>query len=250
MKKAAGKLPRIEKFNFAPGRIIGGTYVVESLLGGGYEGEVYRVTEQRTGVPRTAKLFFPHRNEKDKAARIYAQKLNRLKTCPIIIQYHHAETIHIQRQPVTCLISEYVDGFPLSDFITLHPGKRLPAFKALHLIYDIACGLEDIHWKKEYHGDLHAGNILVMPQGIFFDVKLVDLHHHGRSSPAQREADILDLVHLLYHAVGGKAHYLKQPDEIKALCRGLRSDLILKTLPTVRHLREYLESFPVGFTRE
>ena len=75
------KLPKIDKFDLEPGRKIGGIYVVEERLGGGYEGEVYRVTEERTGITRTAKLFFPHRNEKDIEARKFAQNS---KSCAIV----------------------------------------------------------------------------------------------------------------------------------------------------------------------
>ena len=66
--KTRGK--RIESFDLRPGRVIGGKYVVDDKLGGGWEGEVYRVTESKTGVTRAAKLFYPHRNERDTARRV------------------------------------------------------------------------------------------------------------------------------------------------------------------------------------
>ena len=55
--------------------------------------------------------------------------------------------------------------------------------------------------------------------------------------------DVVDLIRLLYDAVGGARWYASQPREIKAICRGLRRDLIHRTFPTARHLREYLEIF-------
>ena len=237
------RLPKITQFALEPGRIIGGTYQVEEYLGGGYEGEVYRVTEFRTGVPRTAKLFFPHRNENDVEAMTYARKLESLRDCSIVIQYHHAETLRIRRQAVTCLISEYVDGMVLSKYINSHPGKRMPPYKALSLIYALVTGLQEIHWKNEYHGDIHSDNILIRPQGIFFDVKLVDFFNLGRSNQERRKEDIVDTIHLLHEAIGGQKWYSKAPQEIKDICRGLRRDLILKRFPSVRHLREYLESY-------
>jgi len=241
MKKPVKKSPRIERFDFQPGRIIGGTYVVEEFLGGGYEGEVYRVTETRTGVTRTAKLFFPHRNQKDREAKAYAQKLERLRDCAIVIQYHHAETLQVRRQPVTCLISEFVDGIKLSHYIQQHPGKRMPPYKALQLFHALVCGLEQIHWRREYHGDLHSDNVLVKPRGIFFDVKMVDFFHLGRYAGEHRRDDIVDLVRLLYEMAGGRARYAKMPQEIKDICRGNRRDLILETYLTCRHLRQHLE---------
>ena len=55
--------------------------------------------------------------------------------------------------------------------------------------------------------------------------------------------DVAEIVRLLYDAVGGQMRYAKQPPEIKAVCKGLRRDLIGRAFPTASHLREYLESF-------
>ena len=75
------------------------------------------------------------------------------------------------------------------------------------------------------------------------DVKVVDFYAHGRSTAAHRRDDVADLVRILYDAVGGPRHYASQPPEIKAICKGLRRDLIGKAFPTARHLREHLETF-------
>ena len=245
--RAPRRLPRIEKFDLEPGRTLGGTYRVENYLGGGYEGEVYRISEIRTGVPRTAKLFFPHRNEKDKQAREFARKLERLRDCSMVIQYHHAETIQFQRQKITCLISEYVEGVRLSSYIKSHPGGRIAPYKALNIIYALARGVDQIHWKREYHGDLHTDNILIRPRGILFDIKLVDFYNLGRWSKERRAVDIIEMVQVLYEMIGGKKWYAKMPQEIKDVCRGLRHDLILRSFPTTRHLIEHLESFETEF---
>ncbi|MEQ8195675.1 MAG: hypothetical protein RIB59_14415, partial [Rhodospirillales bacterium] len=69
VKSRKPKPPKIEKFDLEPGRKIAGIYEVEEFLGGGYEGEVYKVVESRTGISRTAKLFFPHRNERASRSR-------------------------------------------------------------------------------------------------------------------------------------------------------------------------------------
>lgn len=233
-----------DSFDLPPGRRIGGKYVVEGFLGAGWEGEVYKVTEIRTGIPRAAKLFYPHRNERDRAVRFYATKLDRLRHCSIVIQYHHSETLRFRGAPVTCLISELVEGHLLADFIAMQPGHRLPPFEALHLLHALAAGLEQIHVRKEYHGDLHEDNVLVKRRGIGFEVKLVDFYHWGRPTAAKIREDVIQLIRLLYDALGGQARYAKHPPEIKAICCGLRRDLISRRFPTAGHLREYLESFP------
>jgi hypothetical protein len=241
--KSPNKTPRIEAFDLQPGRVIGGKYVVDRPLGGGWEGEVYKVVEKRTGIHRAAKLFFPHRNVRDRAVTFYAKKLERLRNCSMVIQYVHTETMRVRGQPVTCLISEYVDGMILRNFLKQQRGQRLTAFQALHLLHAIALGLEEIHQVREYHGDIHEDNILVRRRGIHFDLKILDFYHWGAPTAAHLRDDVADAIRILYDMIGGKRHYASQPAEIKSICRGLRRDLIAKYFPTAKHLRAYLETF-------
>lgn len=235
---------KVTHFGFEPGQRIGDKYHVEAFLGGGLQGEVYRVTELQTRVRRAAKLFYPQQNQGGRTARNYAQRLDRLRDCPVVIQYHHAETIRLGGIDVTCLLSEYVNGMLLSDFIAKHPGARLPAFKALHVLYPLVCGLEQIHRQGEYHGDIHAWNILIRPRGVFFDLKLIDFFNYGRSTAQHRRDDIIDVIRLLYAMVGDRWRYRRQPPAIKAICRGMQRNLILESFPTASHLRRHLETFP------
>ncbi len=233
----------VDSFDLQPGRLIGGKYVVESFIGGGWEGEVYKVVERKTGIRRAAKLFFPQRNAGDRAVKFYARKLNRLRKCSIVIQYHHSEVMRYRKLPITCLISEFVEGELLTKFLARQRGKRLDPFQALHLLHALARGLEQLHRLREYHGDIHDENVLVERRGIDFEVKLVDFFHWGPTSAAALRDDVIQLIRILYDVVGGAKHYAKQPPEIKAVTCGLRRDLIAEKFPTARHLREHLESF-------
>jgi serine/threonine protein kinase len=230
-------------FDLRPGRVIGGKYVVDRLLGSGWEGEVYAVIERRTGVPRAAKLFYPKRNRKDAAADFYARKLERLRDCDLLIRYHASETVRLRGEPLTVLISEYVDGTLLEKFQNEQPGRRLTPFEALHMLHTLARGLEQIHARRDYHGDLHLGNILVKRRGIHFEVKLVDLYDLGRPSATNIRDDVVDLVHVFHEILGGRKWYAKQSPEIKWICGGLKRSLITRRFPTARHLREHLDSF-------
>ena len=230
-------------FHLTPGREIGAKYVVEDLLGSGWEGEVYRISEKRTGAPRAAKLFYPERNMRDKAVNFYAKKLEKLRACPIVIKYHHSETIRHKGRTVTALISEFVGGTILEDLIESRPGKRLPEYEALRIFYEIATGLDAVHAEGEYHGDLHAGNVLVQRRGVHFDAKLVDLFDHGRPSRANAQYDVLLLVRLLYDMLGGRRRYGTLRPELKQIICGLRHSLILSRYPTISRLRTHLDRF-------
>jgi serine/threonine protein kinase len=234
---------RIDYFDLRRGRVLTGGYRVERKLGSGWEGEVYEVIEQRTGIRRAAKLFYPQRNPRDRAARFQAKKLERLRHCGMVIQYSHTQSIRVRGQEVTCLFSELAGGELLAELVARQPFKRMHPYEALHLIYAIACGLEEIHDAGEYHGDLHDLNVLVTRNGIFFEVKLLDFYPRGRKSAALVRDDVLGMVRLLYDAIGGRRYYALQPPEIKAVCLGLRSDLIVRAFPDAHALRSHLETF-------
>jgi len=242
MAREKSKARRIESFDLEPGRVIARKYTVLSKLGAGWEGEVYKVVEARTGIERAAKLFYPHRNPGGRTSRLYAKKLHKLRHCSIVIQYHTEELITVRKTPVTVLVSEYVEGELLSRFLEKMPGKRLSPFEAMHLLYALAKGMEQIHQANEYHGDIHAENVIVRRYGLSFDLKLLDLFHTSDTTAANKREDILALIHLFYEVLGGARHYARQPEAVKYICRGLKAGLILKRFRSMSHLRRHLET--------
>jgi len=239
--KRAGRIV-VDSFDFKPGRVLAGKYEVLSKLGSGWEGEVYLIRERTTGIERTAKLFFPQRNPKDRAAKFYAKKLHKLRQCPIVIQYLTQDSVTYRGTLVTFLISEFVEGELLSEFLKRQPGRRLSPFQGLHLLHALASGIECIHQMGEYHGDLHTENVIVQRYGLGFELKLLDMFHWGKPSAQHIHNDTVDLVHIFYESLGGRAHYAKQPPEVKAICRGLKRSLILENFKTAGQLRAYLET--------
>ncbi len=233
---------RISKFGFEPGLIVAEKYEIVAQIGTGWEGEVYLLRECSTGIERAAKFWYPHRNRGNRAARFYAKKLHKLRYCPILIQYHTQETITYQGAPVRFLVSEYVEGELLSEFLARQPGKRIPVFQALHLLHALAVGIESIHNLREYHGDLHDENVIVRRYGLSFDLKLVDMVHWGPASPENIHEDVYNLIRIFYDAIGGAKRYAKQPPEAKAVCCGLKRSLILKKYRNAGQLRQYLET--------
>ena len=230
-------------FELAPGRVLAKNYFVEALLGRGYEGEVYLVRERLTGAQRAAKIFYPERNPRNSAASHYAKKLERLRDCSMVIQYHHALEIQLRGNPVHVLISEFVQGMLLPDLLSKYRGRRMPVHEALTLTRTIAAGLAELHEKREYHGDLHSQNVLVRRRGVHFDVKLVDMYDRGRANRFHIQQDVCDIVRILYDLVGGREHYAAQPSVIKQVCLGLKCSLIVQRYPTAWHLCRHLDTF-------
>lgn len=232
----------IESFDLPPGRIIARKYEIKYLLGAGWESEVYLVREVATGIERTAKFFFPQRNPYDRALKFYARKLHKLRECEIVIQYSTQDTIVFRRTPVSFLVSEFVEGELLSEYLDRQPGKRLQPFQALHLLYALARGIECIHTVGDYHGDLHTDNIIVQRVGLKFELKLLDMFHWGAPSAENIRDDVINLIRIFYDALGGQKHYAKLPKEVKQICCGLKRSQITKKFRTAGKLRKYLES--------
>ncbi len=233
---------QIDAFDFPAGREFLGKYRVIRRLGGGWEGEVYKILEIRTGIERTAKFFYPQRNVNERTSRRCAKKLHKLKDCPILVQYFTEEKVVFRRTPVTAFISEFVKGELLSSFVRRQPGRRLPPFVGLRLLYDLARGVEEIHCRGEYHGDIHDDNIIVSRFGLAFDLKLIDLYRLEHSRADCRKTDIVDLVRVFYDALGGAKHYAKHPPAVKYICCGLKKTLILNKFRTITRLRRHLET--------
>lgn len=230
-------------FKLRAGSVLADKYRVEARLGRGWEGEVYRVVELATGIERAAKLFYPVRDPRGGVSAWYARKLDRLRRCPILIPYLTSEIVTLHDDRVRMLISELVQGEVLSKFLRHQPGRRLSTFEGLVFLHRLAVGLESIHAFVDYHGDLHADNLIVRRVGIDFELRLVDAYRWSGSRRVSMREDVVDAVHLFHEALGGRARYARQPPAVKAICRGLKKQLILARFPTATALRRHLETF-------
>jgi tRNA A-37 threonylcarbamoyl transferase component Bud32 len=232
----------IAPFDFATGRTVAGKYRIESLLGGGWEGEVYSIVERTTGIRRAAKFYYPHRDPLGKAAISYARKLDALRHCPILMQYHHQEIAVVRKKKVLVVISELVEGAKLSQFLARQPRHRLITFEALHVLYTLARGIAPIHARGEYHGDIHDENIMIRRAGIGFEVKLLDFFDLGKPTRAKIRKDVLNLIEVFHTIVGGREAYAKQPKVVKDIIRGLKDSLILDRFESAGDIQRHLEN--------
>ncbi len=232
----------VKRFDFPTGRAVSGKYVIERLLGSGWEGEVYAIVERNTGIRRAAKFYYPHRDPLGKAAITYARKLDALRHCPILMQYHHQEVAYVKKKRVVVVISELVEGKKLSEFLRDQPDHRLSTFEALHVLYGLAKGIAPIHARGEYHGDIHDANIMIRRSGIGFEVKLLDFFDLGSPTKSKVRKDVLNLVEVFHTIVGGRPAYAGQPRVVKDIIRGLKDSLILARFQSAGDIARHLES--------
>ena len=231
----------VKRFDFPTGRAVAGKYVIERPLGSGWEGEVYAIVERNTGIRRAAKFYYPHRDPLGKAAITYARKLDALRHCPILMQYHHQEVAYVKKKRVVVVVSELVEGKKLSEFLLDQPDNRLSTFEALHVLHQLAKGIAPIHARGEYHGDIHDANIMIRRQGIGFEVKLLDFFDLGAPTKSKVRKDVLNLVEVFHATVGGRPAYAGQPKVVKDIIRGLKDSLILARFQSAGDIARHLE---------
>ncbi len=239
---AAGPKGRNPDTGLRPGLTLGRNYYVVELLGSGWEGEVYKVEERRSGVPRAAKIFFPNRRLTPKRLQRYIQKLYKLRNCQIVTQYHHRDIARVGREQVEILVSDFMHGEVLSAYIAAQPRKRLTEFEALHLLHALAAGVEQVHCLGEYHGDIHTDNIIVSRRGIGFEVCLLDLFDLGRASQEKMQGVVYDMATVLYELVGDADGYRKCGSAIRHIVCGRKHSLIRQRFRNAGQLRVALEN--------
>lgn len=229
-------------FILTPGHTLGRNYFVAEFLGSGWEGEVYKVEERRTGIMRAAKIFYEGHQLRDRQMQRYAHKLYRLRNCPIVTQYHHRDVARVGRKQVEILVSDFVEGEMLSAFLARQPRKRLTSFEALHLLHALASGVEQLHFQGEYHGDIHSDNILVRRQGLGFHVHLLDFFDLGRPTREKIQHDVFDLIGVLHEMIGGTEGYKRAGPDIRQIVVGRKHSLIRRRFRTAGQLRLAMEN--------
>ena len=232
------------RFDFAPGLVLARKYEVLGRVGGRQDGARFLLSERATGIQRTARFFDPKVDPGNRRASATARKLHDLRHCEILIQYRTQETIALAGRDVTFLVSDTIDGEPLRRFLSRQPGGRLAPFAGLHLLHALISGIERVHTAGERHGDLVIDNVIVRRRGLRFVVKLQDVSPERGIKAGSTAGDIFGSIQVFYEAIGGARAYAQHPPEIKAICCGLRRQLVAARFPTAARLREHLEHLP------
>src|SRR5215831_2771210 len=146
-----------------------GVFRIDSLLGVGGMGEVYRARDTKLNRDVAIKILPPaFANDPDRLARFKreAQVLASLNH-PNIATIHGFE----DGGGVHALVLELVDGDTLADRLGPPQGRPLPVPEALAIARQIADALEAAHEQGIIHRDLKPANIKVRDDGT---VKVLD----------------------------------------------------------------------------
>jgi serine/threonine protein kinase len=148
------------------GTVIDGSYRVDSVLGEGGFGVVYRCTELELERPVAVKMLH--------AGPVAERDLRRFATeGRSLASLNHPNVVHIYRLGQSdgspYIAMEFVKGRTLRDLVEK---DRPPARRILEIMRQVASGLGAIHAMGMLHRDLSPNNIMVLDDGT---AKILDL---------------------------------------------------------------------------
>jgi eukaryotic-like serine/threonine-protein kinase len=210
-----------------PGSFIG-PYRIDSLLGVGGMGEVYRARDTKLNRDVAIKILPPaFADEPDRLARFKreAQVLASLNHPNIAAIYGFEDS-----GSVHALVLELVDGGTLADRLGQPKGRPLPVADALGIARQIADALEAAHEQGIIHRDLKPANIKVREDGTvkvldFGLAKLVESPAEpGRVPTATQSPTITTPAMTQAGMILGTAAYMS-PEQAKGRPADKRSDI-------------------------
>jgi eukaryotic-like serine/threonine-protein kinase len=137
-----------------------GPYEIQSLLGAGGMGEVYRARDTRLGRDVAIKVLPAHLSS-DPDLR---QRMEREAKAISSLNHPHICTLHDvgSQEGLDFLVMEYLEGETLAD--RLHRGA-IPLEEALKIGREIAEALDKAHRRGIVHRDLKPANIMLTKNG-------------------------------------------------------------------------------------
>jgi hypothetical protein len=175
-----------------------GPYEIQSPLGAGGMGEVYRARDTRLDRTVAVKILPQHLSAKPEARERFEREARAISSLS------HANICHLYDVGVhdgtSYLVMEYLEGETLADRLRKGP---LPLEQVLKYGAEIADGLERAHRTGVIHRDLKPGNIMLTKSGA----KLMDFGLAKPAVPAQPPSSSLTQASLT-QAVTSPAHPL------------------------------------------
>ena len=158
-----GKLALRPGFAMEPGTVLANRYLIDSVVGSGGLGIVYRARDRVLGEPVALKVLRPEvlANDDQAVARLTEElRLARRISHRNVVRMHDIG----ESDGVTFLTMEYVDGASLATIIETRGALQSGA--VLSIARQLMRALAVMHAEGVVHGDLKPANLLLGPSGV------------------------------------------------------------------------------------
>ena len=177
--------------SLSPGTRLG-PYQIESPIGAGGMGEVYKATDTRLDRTVAIKVLPAHVADDPDLRQRFEREAKTISS----LNHPHICTLHDigQQDGTDFLVMEYLEGETLAQRLTRGP---LPTDQVLRYATEIADALDKAHRKGITHRDLKPSNIMVTKAGTkLLDFGLAKLRDPKEAviSPSERETRAASLT--------------------------------------------------------
>ena len=211
-----------ESPRFAPGAMLARRFRIVRFIARGGMGEVYEAEDVELGEPVALKVIRRRGGDAAGLRTLFkrevqlARRVTHPNVCRIFDLAQHND--NESGEPVLLLSMELIEGETLAEY--LRRSGPLAHGAALHLIEDIAAGLQAIHVAGIVHGDLKPGNVMLTmrPGETLSHARVMDF---GMAFPASYPAALPSSGG---GPVGGTPDYLA-PEQAKGAAATTATDI-------------------------
>ena len=164
------------------------TFTIESCIGRGNFGDVYKATDIRTSKQVAIKVVNLEHTDEDidtLAQEIFF--LSELKS-PYVTQYLGTLVEDVSMW----IVMEYCGGGSCADLLRLCYRQGLPEQKVSFIVKNVLLGLDYLHSQQKIHRDIKADNILLTESG---EVKLGDFGVSGQMRATMKRGTYVGTPH-------------------------------------------------------
>ncbi|MBX3231608.1 MAG: protein kinase [Labilithrix sp.] len=203
-------------------RIADGKYVIESLIGAGAAGAVYRATHRELRRTVAIKLLHPHYQQDPhfmtsfRGEALAASQLDH----PNVMR-----VLDFGQEPdgLVYIVMEYLSGRTLQQ--RLDEERRLPTEKAVEVMIQVCAALSVAHDHGIIHRDIKPDNIMLVPsrndEGTTFElVKVCDFGIAALQNPNKGD----EALAATEHVIAGTPEYMS-PEQARGAAVDARADV-------------------------
>jgi hypothetical protein len=203
-------------------RIAEGKYVIESLIGSGAAGAVYRATHRELRRTVAIKLLHPHYQQDPHFMTSFRGEALAAS------QLDHPNVMRVldfgqEGDGLVYIVMEYLSGRTLQSL--LDEERRLPTERAVEIMIQVCAALSVAHDHGIIHRDIKPDNIMLVPsrndEGTSFElVKVCDFGIAALQNPRAEDAELAANEHV----IAGTPEYMS-PEQARGIETDARSDV-------------------------